>query len=102
MLHQVQERKGKENAQKSAIKIAKGEILVFSDVSTQIETCSLQVIAEKFNNQTIGALSSEDRFLNENGEVAGQGAYVKYEMWLRKQESKKARKQESKKARKQC
>jgi len=87
MLHQVQERKGKENAQKSAIKIAKGEILVFSDVSTQIETCSLQVIAEKFDNQTIGALSSEDRFLTENGEVAGEGAYVKYEMWLRKLES---------------
>lgn len=87
LLHKVQDRKGKENAQRSAIKISKGEILVFSDVSTQIENCSLRVIAEHFRNPKIGALSSEDRFLTENGEIAGEGAYVKYEMWLRKLES---------------
>lgn len=87
LLHQVQERKGKENAQRSAIQIAKGEILVFSDVSTQIENDSLQIIANKFKNQKVGALSSEDRFITENGEIAGEGAYVKYEMWLRKLES---------------
>lgn len=87
ILHHVAERKGKENAQKSAIGVAKGDILVFSDVSTQIESCALEQIARRFENPKVGAVSSEDRFLTNDGELAGEGAYVKYEMWLRKLES---------------
>jgi glycosyltransferase involved in cell wall biosynthesis len=83
----VPDRKGKENAQLHAIQQAKGEILVFSDVATQVEPTSLNRIAHVFQNPIIGAISSEDRFLNSDGEVAGEGAYVKYEMWLRKLES---------------
>jgi len=86
ILHPVLERKGKENAQRSAIQSAKGDILVFSDVSTKIETVALKQIAQSFENPKVGAISSEDRFLTETGEVAGEGAYVKYEMWLRKLE----------------
>jgi glycosyltransferase involved in cell wall biosynthesis len=86
-LVEVPDRKGKENAQLHAIRQAKGEILVFSDVSTQIEPTSLNRIAQVFSNPSIGAVSSEDRFLTAEGEIAGEGAYVKYEMWLRKLES---------------
>jgi cellulose synthase/poly-beta-1,6-N-acetylglucosamine synthase-like glycosyltransferase len=86
-LVEVPDRKGKENAQLHAIRQAKGEILVFSDVSTQIESTSLNRIAQVFANPAIGAVSSEDRFLTSEGEIAGEGAYVKYEMWLRKLES---------------
>lgn len=86
-LVKVAEQKGKENAQKAAIEKAQGDILVFSDVSTRIEVNALLIIARAFNDKTVGALSSEDRFITKNGEVAGEGAYVKYEMWLRKQES---------------
>jgi cellulose synthase/poly-beta-1,6-N-acetylglucosamine synthase-like glycosyltransferase len=88
ILHPVAERKGKENAQRSAIQSARGDILVFSDVSTKIETSALKQIALSFENKKVGAVSSEDRFLTESGEVAGEGAYVKYEMWLRKLEGK--------------
>ncbi len=87
-LIQVEERKGKENAQLAAIKEAKGDILVFSDVATQIPKEALKRIARTFENEKIGALSSEDRFITDNGEVAGEGAYVKYEMWLRRLEAK--------------
>lgn len=38
----------------------------------------------------VWAVSSEDRFISQDGAVAGEGAYVKYEMWLRQQESKLA------------
>jgi len=82
-LVEVQERKGKENAQLSAIKQAKGEIIVFSDVATRIDTDALQQIAHSFQNKKVGAVSSEDRFISDEGEIAGEGAYVKYEMWLR-------------------
>lgn len=81
------ERLGKENAQLAAIKVAKGDVLVFSDVATQIPTDALQKLERYFSDRTIGAVSSEDRFISKDGSIAGEGAYVKYEMWLRKQES---------------
>lgn len=87
-LVEVKERKGKENAQLAAIKAAKGDILVFSDVATQIPENALRLIATTFDNEKIGALSSEDRFITDSGEIAGEGAYVKYEMWLRRLEAK--------------
>lgn len=87
-LLEVKERKGKENAQLAAINAAKGSILVFSDVSTQIPKEAIQVIALTFADKQIGALSSEDRFITEDGKIAGEGAYVKYEMWLRRLEAK--------------
>lgn len=81
------ERLGKENAQLAAISIAKGDVLVFSDVATQIPADALQKLEQYFIDPSIGAVSSEDRFISKDGSVAGEGAYVKYEMWLRKQES---------------
>ena len=86
-LIKVIERKGKENAQLAAINEAKGDILVFSDVATRIPKEALKNIAITFENKRIGAISSEDRFITENGEIAGEGAYVKYEMWLRRLEA---------------
>ena len=83
----VKERLGKEFAQLQAIKIADGEILVFSDVATEIKKDSLKLIAKYFSNPKIGALSSEDRFVADYGAIVGEGAYVKYEMWLRNLES---------------
>ncbi|MDH5231211.1 MAG: glycosyltransferase family 2 protein [Gammaproteobacteria bacterium] len=87
-LIEVQERKGKENAQLAAIQQAKGELLVFSDVATRIPQDALDHIVKAFNDPQIGAISSEDRFLTQDGKVAGEGAYVKYEMWLRRLEGK--------------
>lgn len=86
-LVEVTDRKGKENAQLHAIRQAKGDLLVFSDVSTRIEKNALYRIAQVFSNSNIGAISSEDRFITTEGQIAGEGAYVKYEMWLRKLES---------------
>ncbi|WP_323813273.1 glycosyltransferase family 2 protein [Cellvibrio sp. NN19] len=84
------ERLGKEHAQQCAIKEAKGEILVFSDVATEIPADALQKLLAYFQDPSVGAVSSEDRFISQDGAVAGEGAYVKYEMWLRRQESKLA------------
>ncbi len=84
------ERLGKEHAQQCAIKEASGDILVFSDVATEIPADAIQKLVAYFNDPGIGAVSSEDRFISQSGAVAGEGAYVKYEMWLRQQESKLA------------
>jgi len=86
-LVRAEERLGKENAQLAAIKEAVGDILVFSDTATQIPEDALWKLVAYFTDATIGAVSSEDRFISKDGTVAGEGAYVKYEMWLRQQES---------------
>jgi cellulose synthase/poly-beta-1,6-N-acetylglucosamine synthase-like glycosyltransferase len=86
-LVRADQRLGKENAQLCAIKQAKGEILIFSDTATQIPADALGILMNYFKDSSVGAISSEDRFISKDGQVAGEGAYVKYEMWLRKKES---------------
>lgn len=54
-LIEVTDRKGKENAQLQAIRKAKGQIFIFSDVSTSIEKNALKRIAQIFTNPIIGA-----------------------------------------------
>lgn len=81
------ERLGKENAQRCAIQAATGDVLVFSDVATRIPADALRQLARYFSDPGVGAVSSEDRFISQDGSVAGEGAYVKYEMWLRRMES---------------
>lgn len=80
--------KGKEYAQKLAIDTASGDIIIFSDVATQIPSDALPNVAEKFFDPSVGAVSSEDKFISDDGQIAGEGAYVKYEMWLRSLETK--------------
>ncbi len=89
-LVRADQRKGKEYAQLCAIRQSKGEILVFSDVATQIPVEALRILAKRFADKHIGALSSEDQFISTDGRVVGEGAYVKYEMWLRRLESDRA------------
>jgi glycosyltransferase involved in cell wall biosynthesis len=86
-LVRADERLGKENAQWCAIQQAQGSVLVFSDVATQIPGDALRKLASHFADPQVGAVSSEDRFVSQEGAVAGEGAYVRYEMWLRRMES---------------
>src|SRR5690606_6495121 len=89
-LVRAQERLGKENAQLAAIREASGDIIVFSDVATQMRRDALRRLVAWFADPTVGAVSSEDRFISQDGSIAGEGAYVRYEMWLRQQESRLA------------
>ncbi|MRR14201.1 glycosyltransferase [archaeon] len=80
-------RGGKEYAQKCAIEQARGEIIIFSDAATILEKDGIRNIVANFSDPGVGCVSSEDRFIDENGKLTGEGAYVKYEMFLRKLES---------------
>lgn len=82
------ERRGKESAQKEAVRRAGGEILIFSDVATRIEPRGLRAICANFADATVGCVSSVDKVLGKDGQPCGEGAYVRYEMWLRDLESK--------------
>lgn len=89
-LVRADERKGKEYAQLCAIRASSGEILVFSDVATQIPEEAFLLLANRFGDNRVGAVSSEDRFISNDGQIVGEGAYVKYEMWLRRLETARA------------
>ena len=81
-------RQGKEYAQLCALKQASGEVIVFSDVATKIPIDALSKMAIHFSDHSVGAVSSEDCFISQDGRIVGEGAYVKYEMLLRRMESK--------------
>lgn len=89
-LARAEERKGKEYAQLQAINAASGDILVFSDVATSIPEEAIGRMVAYFGDPSVGAVSSEDRFMSLDGSVVGEGAYVRYEMWLRGLESERA------------
>ena len=83
----IEIRKGKENAQKEAVLISKGEILVFTDVATFLDPSGIEQIVSNFADPTIGCVSSEDRMIAPDGKPGGEGFYVRYEMWLRRLET---------------
>ncbi len=76
-------RGGKEAAQAAAIAAATGDILVFTDVTAELDPGALTAVVRPFSDPGVGAVSSEDRVDSEGGE----GAYVRFEMALRRLES---------------
>lgn len=86
-LFHVKERGGKENAQKEAVAVARGDVLAFSDVATRLEPEGLMEIVANFADPSVGCVSSVDRILGRDGKPCGEGFYVRYEMWLRRLES---------------
>ncbi|MFU8878472.1 MAG: glycosyltransferase, partial [Wenzhouxiangellaceae bacterium] len=85
-----EERLGKEAGQARGIREARGEIIVFTDVATKMQPGSLDAIAVLLSQPGVGAVSSEDCFEAADGRLVGEGLYVRYEMWLRRLESRVA------------
>ena len=77
------ERLGKEHAQELAIASTDADIIIFTDAGAILPNDSLRHLLEAFQDPMVGAVSSVDRFLTEDGTLQGEGAYVRYEMWLR-------------------
>jgi glycosyltransferase involved in cell wall biosynthesis len=80
-------RKGKHHAQMVARDASQGEILVFTDVSAELEPDALQKIVANFADPSVGCVSSEDRIAATSGRWMGEGFYVEFEMWLRRLEA---------------
>jgi hypothetical protein len=86
-LVRASERRGKEAAQALAIAASSGEILVFTDVATAAAPDCISKMVRNFADPFVGCVSSVDRFVERDGRVSGEGAYVRYEMRLRELES---------------
>jgi glycosyltransferase involved in cell wall biosynthesis len=76
-------RKGKEYAQELAIATTDADLIVFTDAGTILPDDALIHLLDAFRDPEVGAVSSVDRFMTADGTLQGEGAYVRYEMWLR-------------------
>jgi glycosyltransferase involved in cell wall biosynthesis len=76
-------RQGKEYAQELAIASSDADLIVFTDAGTILPKDALLYLLQAFADPTVGAVSSVDRFVTSDGTLQGEGAYVRYEMWLR-------------------
>lgn len=83
----LKDRKGKNHALMSARDASKGEVLVFTDVSSKLHEEALECIAENFADPAVACVSSEDIILADDSGAGGEGAYVSLEMKLRRWES---------------
>ncbi|MFH1771984.1 MAG: glycosyltransferase family 2 protein [Candidatus Omnitrophota bacterium] len=83
------ERKGKISLINRIVPQAKGGIIVFSDVRQKLKSDALRQLAANFNDTSVGCVSGELLYLNEDKNVAscGVGLYWRYEKFMRKLES---------------
>jgi biofilm PGA synthesis N-glycosyltransferase PgaC len=86
LLHQ-DVRAGKMAAIKRAIPFIKGEITVFTDANTFLNTDAILELVKHYQNPKVGAVAGEKRILVEetaDASSAGEGFYWKYESRLKK------------------
>ncbi len=76
-------RGGKAAALNAGLALADSPIVVFTDAAIMLEPGAVRAIVEPFRTAEIGCVSGEDRIAGGGGE----GLYGRYEMFLRRQES---------------
>jgi len=83
------ERRGKTAAENAARHHLRGEIVVNTDASVQIERPALKALIAAFDDPTVGVASGRDVSVSRDGGRGADGAnegeagYVGYEMWVR-------------------
>ena len=89
VLHRVEQRGGKTQAQNEAVRLAEGEFLVFSDANSMYEAQALKELVLPFADRAIGCVCGELRYTNPQGDAAGkgEGVYWRYEQFLKRRES---------------
>jgi hypothetical protein len=86
-LIRLTERRGKHYAQDEALKIAQGEIIVFTDVGISFGPGSLRRLVRNFSDPKVACVSSVDEVSTNKIKSNQEGLYIRYDMLLRKLES---------------
>lgn len=89
VLHRQPERLGKTAAQNSAVEIARGEIILFSDATTLYQPDVLRAMLPNFADSTVGCVAGRLVYVDPASSSVGQGArsYWGYETFLKRSES---------------
>jgi cellulose synthase/poly-beta-1,6-N-acetylglucosamine synthase-like glycosyltransferase len=85
----VPQQAGKTNAQNVAMRSAKGEIVVFSDATTEYHPDALQYLAGAFTDPSVGAVSGRYTYCDLSSSSVGGGsrAYAGYDNQIREMQS---------------
>ncbi len=88
-LFRVGKRGGKTLAQNAGVELASGRFLVFSDANSMYAPDALKRLMAPFADERIGCVCGELQYANpEDGGVGkGEGAYWRYEQFLKQRES---------------
>lgn len=82
-------RQGKTSGLNLLVPEASGEIIAFSDANSQWDAKALRMIVRNFADPDVGYVTGKMVYVNASGFLVGDGcsAYMKYENWLREQET---------------
>jgi len=85
MLKRVEGRRGKTAAQNEAVKIATGEVIVFSDATTTYRKDAIRKIVRNYHDPDVGAVSGRYEYVNPSGAPVGTGTIIfwKYENYIK-------------------
>ena len=88
-LHRQAERLGKTAAQNSAVELASGEIILFSDATTLYERDVLRALMPSFADESVGCVAGRLVYVDpaETGVGRGAKSYWGYETFLKTHES---------------
>ena len=91
-LLRIEGRKGKTYCQNEAVKIASGEIIVFSDANSMYEPDAIQKLVRHFADERVGCVSGELRYRSRSDRkhktVEGERTYWQYDQIIKRLESK--------------
>lgn len=88
-LLRVEGRQGKTACQNEAVRAACGEIVLFTDATTQIDRTTLARMVENFADPEVGCVAGRLIYVDTQGSLTGTGgtAYWEYELSLRRAET---------------
>ena len=80
---------GKSAIQNGLVAAASGEVLVFTDADCEFGPLALRALVTHFDDPEVGLVTGAPAYANEheNSVTANEGVYLRYETWLRRQES---------------
>ncbi|HEY0704884.1 MAG TPA: glycosyltransferase [Candidatus Acidoferrales bacterium] len=80
---------GKSAIQNGLVAAASGEVLVFTDADCEFGPQALRVLVGHFGDSQVGLVTACPSYVNEeeNPVTENEGVYLRYESWLRRQES---------------
>jgi len=83
------ERAGKTAAQNQAAAAAKGEVLIFTDATTELDRGSVRQLCASFVDPRVGCVGAELEYVSEGGSAVGKGGglYWRYEKRVKELES---------------
>lgn len=88
-LHRQVPRQGKTIGLNTLVPEATGDIIIFSDANSQWQADAIKQLVSNFSDENIGYVTGKMVYVNDDGSLVGDGcgAYMKYENWLRIQET---------------